>query len=267
MQPKAPLDGGADAPCEELSLSIADGDDLTDQLVQKVSLWPWILHEQTLLSLCFRKEGVTMEPTCCCCVSTRCCVQIDPATTIRQRIFAFCLIFALNMAITLQATLARRGEAWAAHMILFVLMPLTCLIKMFIAKLAAGLRRCHPSLPMATAIVVLVAVLLLNFMELTKLADAQKALTGILRNILNFGGRMLVEFLFIVFKYVVYSLCCTRCLPDEDAVRRFSEVKGQIRGAKAEEAHWTQTLSPFAASQTTSTESHASALAQAQMLQ
>merc|ERR1712137_432080 len=77
---------------ESVAIVVADEDE--DEVKGKVGLIEYILHEHSVLSICFAADGWTPNVPCCFCCTTCCCLVIDNAKfTVPMRIYLFIFRF------------------------------------------------------------------------------------------------------------------------------------------------------------------------------
>ena len=103
------------------------------ELVARASLKDFILHEHTLLGLCFAVDGAPPIAVAGCC-----CICADDLS-VRHRLCVFAFATLASIYVTLQVTTGVRSDVWAFMITLFVVMPCTCFFKSVIRRLSHGL--------------------------------------------------------------------------------------------------------------------------------
>jgi len=97
--------------------------------IATISLLDWVLHEHTLLGLCFAKENSPSIDAGCCCV---CGDVLKP----RHRVWIFLFVLVATIFVSVEASLEMHGGFWKFCITTFVLMPVTCMMKSCITRLS-----------------------------------------------------------------------------------------------------------------------------------
>ena len=198
------------------------------RLESKVNLVEFMLHEHTLLSLCFASEDSPPPIGVAGC----CCVCVDDLG-VRHKIFIFGFVLVANLSIAMQISLGDHGGFWAFAVTLFVVMPATCFVRSVIVDVSQTLDDNFPWVQ-RKAFLRCEELLLLGWLAYTVVEAAVDhtvgdAMDSLAQALVAFGAQMCAELLTLVWKYFGCRICCPCCVPKKRDMRR-----NRKRGAAAE---------------------------------
>ena len=212
----------------------ADDDDadveLERRLSRKVNLVEFVLHEHTLLSLCFASEDSPPPIGVAGC----CCVCVDDLG-VRHKIFITSFVLVANLSIAMQISLGDHGAFWAFAVTLFVVMPATCFVRSTIVDTSQTLDDQFPWVQ-RKAFLRCEELLLFGWLAYTVVEAAMEhtvgdAMLSLVQALAAFGAQMCAELLTLLWKYFGCRACCPCCVPKKRDMRR-----NRNRGAAAEAA-------------------------------
>eukprot|EP00747_Dinoflagellata_sp_TGD_P170158 gnl/TRDRNA2_/TRDRNA2_201007_c0_seq1.p1 gnl/TRDRNA2_/TRDRNA2_201007_c0~~gnl/TRDRNA2_/TRDRNA2_201007_c0_seq1.p1 ORF type:complete len:253 (-),score=42.11 gnl/TRDRNA2_/TRDRNA2_201007_c0_seq1:45-773(-) len=191
---------------------------------RKVNFIEWILHEHTLLSLCFAKDGNLVNVPCCLCCTTCCCLELAPSFTIRQRIFVFLFVLIANTAVLTTVSLGVHSIAWQFAVTTFLLVPFVCWLKQIVPRVSYKLNPIHPLLATAVGFVVLAGFTLYAGYRLSAERTFAEVWEVATRCLLSFGTQLLLEFIVLTWCFFFCKCCCRCCVPVKEDVRSWRDI-------------------------------------------
>ena len=205
--------------------------------MRPIGLVDWILHEHTVLGLCFALEhSPNIEVPCCgncCCV---CGDELRP----RHRVWIFFFVLFATIFVSVESHLEIHGSLWKFCVTTFVLMPTTCLMKSMITRVSiqanertglGAVSSRYPVPPLGYVIGVEdVALALFGLGILYHLfhegSDSKDVEAALLLAIKSWATQMILEIPSLVWKYFFCRFCCCCCCCWQDAqgdVRRLNQ--------------------------------------------
>jgi len=175
--------------------------------IKKATLAQFVLHEHTLLGLCFAKSGAPPVAVGCCC-----CIFADELS-VRHRLFVFVFATVSSVYVALQVTVGVHSDWWAFCAALLVVMPSTCFLKSTLRGFSARLQRAVPCVHKFLYVRVEELVLLGAVGALGCWACQRRALKALEFAIYSLGAQMVSEFGSLIFKYFCCAVCCPCCVP------------------------------------------------------
>merc|ERR1712137_83028 len=199
---------------ESVAIVVADEDE--DEVKGKVGLIEYILHEHSVLSICFAADGWTPNVPCCFCCTTCCCLVIDNAKfTVPMRIYLFIFVFLGTIWIMRSVTVGGHWSIWRAYASTLLLMPVTCWLKRSMPSMRVNLIKKFGKWA-ADIFFISVLILILLYMTYHVLTDHKKNEWRTLKLAsIALGMQMLAEFPVIIWKFFCCTICCKCCVPDK----------------------------------------------------
>mmetsp|Transcript_70731 Transcript_70731/g.188036 ORF Transcript_70731/g.188036 Transcript_70731/m.188036 type:complete len:223 (-) Transcript_70731:36-704(-) len=191
---------------------------------EKANFWEFILHEHSILSLCFAKEGRAVEVPCCACCTTCGCIEMEETFSIRQRIFVFLLVLMACTWVSIDVTTWHHGFWWTVCVTTCILMPLTCWLKRAVPRVRAKLAKFGGwTCPIIVGMCVLAGGAYAIYWEVLQSKGEEKGAKLLRKTLYALGLQMALEFPTLVYKYFCCSICCSCCMPEKKCVRASSE--------------------------------------------
>ena len=206
-----------------------DEAELQRHLERKVNLLEFVLHEHTLLSLCFASEDSPPPIGVAGC----CCVCVDDLS-VRHKIYIFSFVLVANLSIAMQITLGDHGAFWAFAVTLFVVIPATCFVRSTIVDVSQSLDDNLPWVQRKAYLrceeLLLLGLLAYTVVKAAVTRTVSDAMLALVQALVAFGAQMCAELLTLLWKYFGCRICCACCVPKKRDMRR-----NRNRGAAADD--------------------------------
>mmetsp|Transcript_15702 Transcript_15702/g.32739 ORF Transcript_15702/g.32739 Transcript_15702/m.32739 type:complete len:223 (+) Transcript_15702:122-790(+) len=187
---------------------------------EKATFFEFILHEHSILSLCFAKEGRVVEVPCCGCCSTCGCIEMEETFSVRQRVFVFLLVLMACTWLSTDVATWHYSFWWTVIMTTCILMPLTCWLKRIVPAVRKRLAKYGGwCCPIVVGAAVLAGGAYSIYVEILHSQGERKGLKILKKTLYALGLQMALEFPTLVYKYFCCSICCNCCMPDRKNVR------------------------------------------------
>ena len=176
---------------------------------QKVNILEFILHQHSLLGLCFAGKGPPpiLVGGCCVCAD---------ALSRRHRLFVLGFVLVATLTLSVRANLGDASWTTVGLLSFFVVMPCTCLLKSAIRDLSSWLQRVAPThrcVRLRAEELALLAWLAIVFVDSAVRHSPKAAGEGVSVAVLALGAQWVAEVVQLFWCYFFCACCCRCCVP------------------------------------------------------